>query len=46
MGTNDWSGYGGTHILKAGWCEIGVFMQAQGYEPIFISPHCFRYLKA
>jgi hypothetical protein len=45
FGANDWKGYGGTHMLRAGWCEIGIFMQALGYEPVFISEHAFHYKK-
>jgi hypothetical protein len=45
FGSNNWDGYGGTHILKAGWCEIGVFMEALGYEVIFIHQHAFHYRK-
>lgn len=45
FGSNNWDGYGGTHILKAGWCEIGVFMETLGYEPIFIHQHAFHYRK-
>lgn len=42
---NDWTGYGGTHILKAGWAKIIVFMQNLGYEAEQVSVHCFFFRK-
>lgn len=38
---NDWKGYGGTHILEAGWGEIIGFMDQKGYSAEFVSEHCF-----
>lgn len=42
---NDWKGYGGTHILKAGWAEIISFMDNLGYDSEMVSVHCFFFHK-
>lgn len=40
---NDWTDYGGTHILKIGWNGVNDLMKSAGYKAEEINESCFLY---
>lgn len=40
---DDWTDYGGTHMLTMGWRGVNDAMKAHGYAPVKLNDHCYIY---